>query len=374
MDTWDTVGPRLNVLLNLGERNGEESAVSISDVVVADLRVGEEAAWDDFVQSSPSGTVFHLSSWKRTVERALGRQCFSLVARRGNRITGVFPISRTVSRIFGDSMVSMPLAVYGGICAEDSGSHDALLQSAGVLARRLGVQYVEMRNRAEGFPTSLPGRDLYVRFTQDLTPGPEKLLQQMPRDTRYAIRKSMKAGLEWTEDLTLAEFYDIYAESVHRLGTPVFSKSLFACLQAEFSGHWRLFGVRKGKRPIAGVFCLYFKDQVLPYYAGALSEFYKDSPNNFMYWNLISQSCAEGLRIFDFGRSKKGTGAFQFKSAWNMQVEPLPYRYLLNHAKEVPHMSPLDKKFRLPVEVWKRLPFGLTKVIGPPLVRRIPSI
>src|SRR6185369_1946498 len=110
MDTWDTVGPRLNVLLNLGERNGEESAVSISDVVVADLRVGEEAAWDDFVQSSPSGTVFHLSSWKRTVERALGRQCFSLVARRGNRITGVFPISRTVSRIFGDSMVSMPLA------------------------------------------------------------------------------------------------------------------------------------------------------------------------------------------------------------------------------------------------------------------------
>jgi len=57
-----------------------------------------------------------------------------------------------------------------------------------------------------------------------------------------------------------------------------------------------------------------------------------------------------------------------------MQVEPLPYRYLLNHAKEVPHMSPLDKKFRLPVEVWKRLPFGLTKVIGPPLVRRIPSI
>jgi FemAB-related protein (PEP-CTERM system-associated) len=372
MDT--TVGPRLNAVLSLGEGRDDASSASVSDVAVTDLRVGEDAEWDDFVKSSPSGTVFHLTSWRKTVERALGRQCFSLVARRGNRITGVFPISRAVSRLFGDSMVSMPLAVYGGICAEDRDSHDALLQAAGGLARRLGVQYIEIRNREESFPTSLPGRDLYVRFTQDLTPGPEKLLQQMPRDTRYAIRKSMKAGLEWTEDLELAEFYDIYAESVHRLGTPVFSKSLFECLQAEFSGQWRLFGVRKGKRAIAGVFCLYFKDQVLPYYAGALAEFYKDSPNNFMYWSLIAQSCAEGLRTFDFGRSKRGTGAFQFKSAWNMQVEQLPYRYLLNHAKEVPQMSPLDKKFRLPVEVWKRLPFGLTKVIGPPLVRRIPSI
>jgi hypothetical protein len=89
---------------------------------------------------------------------------------------------------------------------------------------------------------------------------------------------------------------------------------------------------------------------------------------------LIVQSCKEGLQTFDFGRSKKGTGSFLFKSAWNMQVDELPYRYLLHRAKEIPHMSPVDKKFQLPVEVWKRLPYGLTKLVGPALIRRIPSI
>jgi len=356
------------------ETTAREIPPSIAPVKVSQLQPGEEGGWDEFVNASPSGTPFHLSSWRAVVEKALGRRCFSLVARRNDRITGVFPVSWIRSRIFGNSLVSLPLAVYGGICTEDRDSYFALLKAGGDLGRDLGVQYLEMRNRAEEFPTQLPGRDLYVTFTQDLTVGPEKLLQGLPRDTRYAVRKSMKAGLEWTEDLSLGEFYEIYAQSVHRLGTPVFSRGLFECIQAEFPGSVRLFGVRKEKRAIAGVFCLYFRDQVLPYYGGALAEFYKDSPNNFMYWSLIEQSSKEGLRAFDFGRSKKGTGSFQFKSAWNMQVTELPYRYQLIRGKEIPQLSPVDKKFQLPVEMWKRLPFSWTKILGPSLVRRIPSI
>jgi lipid II:glycine glycyltransferase (peptidoglycan interpeptide bridge formation enzyme) len=145
-------------------------------------------------------------------------------------------------------------------------------------------------------------------------------------------------------------------------------------LRSEFPKQTRLFGVRKGNTPIAGVLCFYFRDQVLPYYGGALAEYYKDSPNNFMYWSLIAQSCQEGLRQFDFGRSKKGTGSFHFKSAWSMQVTELPYRYHLVRAKEIPQLSPVDKKFQLPVAAWKRMPYSWTKVLGPRLIRWIPSI
>ena len=175
----------------------------------------------------------------------------------------------------------------------------------------------------------------------------------------------MKAGLEWTEDLSDAEFYEIYAQSVHRLGTPVFSRELFTQSAKRISASRPgCSGSEKGKTPIAGVLCFYFRDQVLPYYGGALAEYYKDSPNNFMYWNLIAQSCKEGFRQFDFGRSKKGTGSFHFKSAWSMQVTELPYRYHLVRAKEVPHLSPVDKKFQLPVAAWKRMPYSWTKVAG----------
>jgi FemAB-related protein (PEP-CTERM system-associated) len=345
-----------------------------SRVEVRELQPGEEETWDQFVSAAPGGTFFHLSRWKTVIEKILRRPCHYLMATAGDRVRGVFPIAHVRSKLFGNCLVSSPLAVYGGICADDRDSYFSLLQAGSDLAARLGVNYLEMRNQTEPYPTSLPGRDLYVTFTQDLSPGPEKLLQGLPRDTRYAIRKSQKSGLEWTEDLTIREFYEIYAQSVHRLGTPVFPRELFDCLKNEFSGRCRLFGVRKGKTAIAGVLCFYFRDQVLPYYGGALAEYYKDSPNNFMYWNLIAQSCKEGYRHFDFGRSKRGTGSFSFKSAWSMQVTELPYRYHLVRAKQVPQLSPVDQKLQLPVAIWKRLPFGWTKVLGPRLIRWIPSI
>ena len=308
------------------------------------------------------------------VEEALGHSCFCLVARTGGRITGIFPISWVRSRIFGDCMVSMPLAVYGGICADDQESYSELLRAGSDLAAEHKVKYLEMRNRAEEYPTSLPRRDLYVTFIQDLTPGPDKLLQSLPRDTRYMVRKSQKVGLEWTEDLPLDEFYEIYARSVHHLGTPVFAKSLFARLRNEFPAETRVFGVRKDGKAIAGVFCFYFRDQVLPYYGGSLAEFNRDAPNNFMYWNLMAQSSREGYRWFDFGRSKRGTGSFTFKSSWGIQPVELPYQYQLVRATEVPQLSPVDRKFRAPVSLWKRLPFAWTKVLGPRIIRWIPSI
>jgi FemAB-related protein (PEP-CTERM system-associated) len=344
------------------------------DVEIRHLESGQEDQWDRFVMSSSSGTFCHLSGWNRAVRGALGHRCFSLVARSRQGISGVFPISLVRNKLFGDCLVSMPLAVYGGICADDEESYFGLLKAGSDLADRLGVKFLEMRNRTEPFPTSLPGKDLYVTFTQDLSPGPEKLLQGLPRDTRYAVRKSLKAGLYWGEDLSLEEFYEIYARSVHRLGTPVFSKDWFTLLRSEFPKQIRIFGVRKGKKAIAGVLCFYFRDQVMPYYGGSLPEFYRDSPNNFMYWNLISQSCGEGFRHFDFGRSKRGTGSYHFKSAWSMEVTELPYRYVLIRSKEVPHLSPIDQKFKLPVTLWKQMPFAWTKILGPRVIRWIPSI
>lgn len=350
------------------------SAGQESRVEVRPLEPGEEAAWDQFVQSSPEATFFHMSGWKAVIESVLGHRCYYLAARRDGRITGVFPTCRVRSRIFGDCMVSIPLAVYGGICAEDQDSHFGLLEAGGVLARRFGVRYLEMRNRVEPFPVALPGRDLYVTFTQDLTPGPEKLFQSLPKKTRYEVRTGLKAGLEWTEDYSLDEFYEIYAHNVHRLGTPVFPKALFIQLRKELPNSWRLFLVRKGARAIAGALCWYFRGTVMPFYVGSLREFYRDSPNNFMYWKLMEQSCQEGLSRFDFGRSKKGTGSFDFKTTWAMQMTELPYRYQLITAQEIPHLSPLDPKFQLPVALWKRLPFPLTKVIGPRIIRCIPSV
>src|SRR5262245_53692982 len=140
-------------------------------IEVRELESGEEGSWDRFVTTSPSGTFFHLSGWTRVVERVLGHRSIRLVAQDSNGICGVLPVGWVRNRIFGDCLVSMPLAVYGGICATDQDSYSRLLQVGSDRANRLGVKYLELRNRNEPFPSSLPGRDLYVTFTQDLSRG-----------------------------------------------------------------------------------------------------------------------------------------------------------------------------------------------------------
>jgi hypothetical protein len=79
-----------------------------------------------------------------------------------------------------------------------------------------------------------------------------------------------------------------------------------------------------------------------------------------------------GIRFFDFGRSKRGTGSYAFKSQWNMKVEALPYQVYLVNRKEVPNFSPVNPKFAMSARLWSRLPLLATMLMGPRVVRWFP--
>ena len=38
--------------------------------------------------------------------------------------------------------------------------------------------------------------------------------------------------------------------------------------------------------------------------------------NDFMYWEVMRRASERGYRVFDFGRSKVGTGSYAFKCNW----------------------------------------------------------
>jgi FemAB-related protein (PEP-CTERM system-associated) len=124
-------------------------------------------------------------------------------------------------------------------------------------------------------------------------------------------------------------------------------------------------------RDIAGVLNFYFRDEVLPYYGGGTAEARNLAANDFMYWEVMRRACGRGVRLFDFGRSKRGTGAFDFKKNWGFTPEPLPYLYRLHKGTKLPDLNPLNPKFRLFIEAWKRLPLGIANTIGPHIVRNL---
>ncbi len=329
--------------------------------------------WDRFVFQHPRASFFHRAGWKQVVEKTFGYEPLYFYCEREGKITGIAPFFKIKNWLVGSCIVSLPLATYGGICAEDEESERTLLNYVKQLAESQQVGYLELRHRDGGLLDGFHANQLYVTFNTSLSSDAEVMRKQLPKDTRYMIRKAEKAGLRVERGTgQLPDFYQLFAQSMQRLGTPVFPLALFRNLLNEFSRDTQLMLVYNGAQPVTGVLSFFFRDTILPYYAGASSDATRLAANNFMYWELMRWAGESGLQQFDFGRSKKGTGSYAFKSQWNMNIEALDYQVYLVKRKTIPNFSPLNPKFELAIRFWKRLPLPLTTWLGPQIVRWIP--
>ena len=276
-----------------------------AEVTVAEFSPSLSHAWDEWLSHQREATPFQSTAWLRALQRGFGYESRSLYAERAGRVTGVLPLFLISNWMVGRCLMSSPFADYGGICAEDEESADALVQRARELAIAERVDFLELRHRqAKPLPEFLH-KDLYVGFSCELGSDPDSLLKKLPRDTRYMIRKAEKAALEARSGLDqMSRFYELFALSWHRFGTPVFSPEWLEILADEFNGSIDLTMVYQKDNPLCGVLSLFSSHTAFPHYVGARPEAYRAAANNFVYWHLMKDAIARGLRHFDFGRSK----------------------------------------------------------------------
>ena len=330
---------------------------------------GDEARWESFVERCPDATFFHRIGWREIIEGEFRHRTHYLVAERDRDIVGVLPLAEVRSRLFGHSLVSLPFCVYGGPAAIDSGIERALIDAASELSRALGVDHLELRDRVtkcQGWPH----QDLYVTFRKAILPDVEANLLALPRKQRAMVRKGIKHGLTSKIDTSVDRFFSLYADNVHRHGTPPFAKRYFARLCAVFGDRCEILTVTDSLgRPVSSVMSFYFRDEVLPYYAGDTADARDLAANDFKYWELMRRACEKNVRVFDYGRSKVGTGSFDFKHNWGFVPSPLVYEFKLYRRESIPQNNPLNPKYRAMIAVWKRLPRAAANAIGPHIVR-----
>ncbi|MBN2232011.1 MAG: FemAB family PEP-CTERM system-associated protein [Deltaproteobacteria bacterium] len=328
-------------------------------------------AWTAYIDGHPEATVFHTLEWRSVITQTFGHRSHYLVAERDGAVAGVLPLFQINSRLFGNSLISVPFAELGGPLADDEDTVRQLLDHAFARGEGLRVGYVELRNRRP-LP-GLPTKSLYFNFRREILPDPDDNLRAIPRKSRRMVRQGMKNGLTAAFGRhQVNDFYDIMARSYHQLGTPIFSRRLFALFLRIFGPRADLLVIRTPEgRPAAGVLFFHFHDQMVPYYAGSLFEFRSLAPNDYMYWVLLERGCRDGCRWFDFGRSKEGTGSYDFKRHWGFEPTPLAYQYHLVADGEMPNLSPANPKYRRKIELWKKLPHRLSRIIGPPLARSL---
>lgn len=328
------------------------------------------ARWDEFVQGCPDATFFHKAGWRDVMMQAFGHRPYYFYAEDKGKVLGVLPLGHVNSVLFGNSLISTPFCVYGGAVATSEDARSALENAACDLAKELQVGYLELRNLS---PSSIsrPGKDLYVTFRKALDSDPEKNMSAIPRKQRAMVRKGISGGLVSVVESDLNRFYDVYAESVRNLGTPVFSKSLFETLLKIFPNETEILTVEHGGKAVSSVMSFYFRDEVAPYYGGGTAEARDLYANDFMYWEVMRRATERGIKVFDYGRSKKGTGSYRFKTHWGFEPTPLFYEYELVKSAQVPDINPLNPKYKLFIEAWKRLPLPASKLLGPFLARNL---
>jgi serine/alanine adding enzyme len=334
------------------------------------------AQWDAFVRATPGAVHYHLSGWRAVIESTYKNRTVYLMARDpGGRVRGILPLALAGGFPFAPHLVSLPYLSYAGVCADSSEAAEALVAEAESYGSKLGARYVELHNLSEH---ARPGVALAtnrdkLRMVLELPDHPDKLWKALDAKVRNQTRKATKAGLrvETGGVEFLDAFYAVFAQNMRDLGSPVHRADLLRGLFREFASDVRLVMVFKDDLPVGGAIVLRFGDLVEVPWASSRREYFRDCPNNLLYWEILRQCCEQGVRAFDFGRSTRESGTFRFKEQWGAVPVPLYWQFALPPHTTAPDPTHSSLKARMLVRVWQKLPLAIANTLGPMVRGRI---
>lgn len=337
-----------------------------SDVRAADLSSADERERIEAFVMAQGGSVFHRPAWLLAVEQGTGNRARGLLVECCGAITGWLPLSEVHSPIFGRILASSGFAVDGGALGDNALT---LCRVAEELALRLSCPAIELRGGE--VPAGWDLRtESHCGFVSDLAADDEAQLLAIPRKQRAEVRRGL--GYEMQISIGRAEedraaHYAVYAASVRNLGTPVFPRSLFDAVLDSLDAD--ILTVRHQGVALASVLSLYHDGAVLPYWGGGTAAARHWRANDVMYYALMCHARGRGCVAFDFGRSKTGSGPYNFKRNWGFEPQPLSYASWTAPGMERRNADPTSAKHAARIALWQKLPLPLANMLGPMIAR-----
>jgi len=345
-----------------------------ADIAVRAGLPAEDARRDAYVRAHPRGTFFHLAGWRRMVESVYGHEPLDVYAWRDDRLVGVLPLMLCRGLLGGRRLVSMPYAVYGGPLGDDADVERRLVEEGRRLTRELSTSYLELRCLEDpGF--DLVQTNLYCTFMQELPADRAGVLARMPKKARAEARKARdKHNLELsTGHWYLDDLQRMFLVNKRQLGSPGLPAAHFRGILEQFERDVFVHLVRLGDKPLAAVMSFAYDKTLIAYYAGTQPGADRAySASNFMYMALQEWAVERGFRVFDFCRSRRDSGAFEFKRHQGFEPRPLNYLYHLERGAKPPAFTPSNPRTKVLRTAWSHLPEWLARSLSDHLARFLP--
>lgn len=328
---------------------------------------------DQFVRHQPEGKICHLWAWADMIARHVGHEPLYLVAREHGTVRGVLPLSYVRSHLFGDRAVSQGFNNYGGPLSMDDGTCRALFDRAVELVRERNGVTIEFRN-IRPLPYDLRPHPGKLCMHRRLTADPEALWRSLDPKVRNQVRKAEKSGITAANGglELLDEFYGVYTARMRQLGSPCYPRSLFQGILKSFPDRSRLFVVRLKTLTVGGGITTCFNGLSDILYAATRVEYNHLCPNTLLYWSVLKHYSLAGATTFDFGRCQLNGPAYHFKKQWDPDPVALHYQYWVAPGRKWLVHATDSPRYQRKIELWKRLPLWMTRLVGPVISRNLP--
>lgn len=332
-------------------------------------------AWNGFVEAHLKASVFHRWEWGNLADLYNHERFYLLVEE------GVLPLVFIKSFIFGRQLISLPFCEYGGPLVGNVETAKALVKRALEIAKDNRAESVELRGVSPQLCSAVENlrfRPLgkNVTFKLDLSLGKEAVWNGLEGGrVRTAVRKAEKRGVVLVEGKNLRDVEDYYRLRLlteKRHGSPPHSLAFYQKIWEGFfdKGLMKLnFAEYQGRR-VAAIILFPFQDKILYWSSVTTDEGRRLEAPTFLVWKAIEWGCQNGFKVFDMGRTRRGTGVYNYKKSFGAVEEPLnDYVYFFGRERKPP--EPEKGVYKILTRAWSQLPISVTRVLGPYIVKDI---
>ena len=202
------------------------------------LRAATSARWDAFRRALPATRRSFIARAGATSSRtSFATACHYLLAERDGAI-----VRRAAARGSQEPPVR-PLrscrcrfASMAARAADDADADDALIDAAVALAPVAARRASRAAQPRSECAPDWPRQDLYVTFRKALAPDVDANMLAIPRKQRAMVRKGIKHRARAARSTRRpSASFALYADNVHRHGTPPLLEALFRAAAARFS-------------------------------------------------------------------------------------------------------------------------------------------
>ena len=323
--------------------------------------------WQTYVKNHPNGLIYHLPEWKEVLEETFHHKPFYLFAKdEEGRLCGVLPLFQIKGALTGNRLVSLPLSYICGPIASSEAILAELVGTAQNLSNELKCRYLELRmTRPEAL--GLEANEYFSTYVLELS-EPQTVWKKLhQKGVRWAVGKARKDGVVIRMGNT-PDCWKIFSylnqQTKRNLGVPAHPFGFFKGIIQRLAKFTKLYLAEVEGKSVAGIVTFSFKDTVCYAYGASDARYLNYHPNDLLIWQAVEESCNQGYRYFDFGKtSPDNEGLVRFKKHWGTEPRTLYYYYYPG----IPNLISANrsgKAYRLITSLWKRLPLSVTQPLG----------